>query len=100
MNASQNAVVEVEIVAWAGTSTTWAQALQDGDLVACSGGHLSGGAFGYVVTLGGSTTPGVDATGPTGFDGLVIGEDIIPEPTTMALGGLGAAALLLFRRRK
>ena len=24
----------------------------------------------------------------------------VPEPTTIALGGLGAAALLLFRRRK
>ena len=25
---------------------------------------------------------------------------IIPEPTTLALAGLGAAALLIFRRRK
>jgi hypothetical protein len=45
-----------------------------------------------------ATTPGTLATGASGFQGLVL--QPIPEPTTMALGGLGAAALLMFRRRK
>ncbi|MDB6122696.1 MAG: hypothetical protein JWQ71_1689 [Pedosphaera sp.] len=34
----------------------------------------------------------------TAFTGLTISP--VPEPSTIALGGLGAAALLLFRRRK
>jgi hypothetical protein len=36
--------------------------------------------------------------GQFGRDVLLVGT--VPEPTTIALGGLGAAALLLFRRRK
>jgi hypothetical protein len=36
--------------------------------------------------------------GPAGFNGITIAP--VPEPTTIALGGLGVAALLLFRRRK
>jgi len=39
------------------------------------------------------------ATGiQTGFTGNAVGS--VPEPTSMALAGLGAAALLIFRRRK
>jgi len=40
---------------------------------------------------------------PAGLVGLLGGQmtlNAVPEPTTIALGGLGAAALLLFRRRK
>ena len=40
----------------------------------------------------------VFGNGPGQITGLDIG--IIPEPGTIALGGLGAAAMLLFRRRK
>ncbi len=35
-----------------------------------------------------------------GTQGLQQGFSLIPEPTTMALAGFGAAALLIFRRRK
>lgn len=38
-----------------------------------------------------------DAANHTIFPAFIIG---IPEPSTFALAGLGAAALLLFRRRK
>jgi hypothetical protein len=39
------------------------------------------------------------ATGiPTGF--TLAGPSVTPEPSSMALAGLGAAALLIFRRRK
>jgi hypothetical protein len=41
------------------------------------------------------------ATGiSTGFNASPTGGAPIPEPTSMALAGLGAAALLIFRRRK
>jgi len=52
-------------------------------------------------TGGGAVAPVNITSGAGGFDGLVMQSVVpIPEPTTMALGGLGAAALLLFRRRK
>lgn len=43
--------------------------------------------------LGGGPTP---PTNPTGLTGFVIP---VPEPTTLALGALGAAALLIRRRK-
>jgi hypothetical protein len=43
----------------------------------------------------GGTAQGTPITTPT--DLFVVN---IPEPTTMALAGLGAAALVIFRRRK
>jgi hypothetical protein len=36
--------------------------------------------------------------GPSGFNGLVLTP--VPEPSTFVLAGLGAAALMIFRRRK
>jgi len=36
----------------------------------------------------------------TGLTSFSLGVNIAPEPTSMALAGLGAASLLLFRRRK
>jgi hypothetical protein len=42
-----------------------------------------------------STPPGQMANGPAGF--AIIG---VPEPTTLTLAGLGAAALLAYRRRQ
>jgi hypothetical protein len=38
-------------------------------------------------------------SGLTGFNLVAVGT-VVPEPTSMALAGLGAAALLIFRRRK
>jgi len=43
-----------------------------------------------------SSPPGT----PTALVGLTSFELQVPEPSTMALAGLGAAALLIFRRRK
>jgi hypothetical protein len=38
--------------------------------------------------------------GPSGFNGLQLFQIGVPEPSSLALAGLGAAALLVFRRRK
>lgn len=69
------------------------------------------GMFGYSA-IGSGTAGGTDALGnpipvlslwgpapalASGFNMTLIP---VPEPTTMALAGLGAAALLIFRRRK
>lgn len=43
-------------------------------------------------------TPTAITTGAPGFTGLTL--TAVPEPTSMTLAGLGAAALLAFRRRK
>lgn len=63
--------------------------------------HYSGvtAPFSATVATGTPTSPaqGIDI-GTGSFSGNLI--LTAPEPTTLALGGLGAAALLLFRRRK
>ena len=46
------------------------------------------------ITLGGGQLP------VPGIAGEVIELAIVPEPTSFALAGLGAAALMIFRRRK
>lgn len=46
-------------------------------------------------TLAGGTTPPPELLGLTGFQ-----LQVIPEPSTFVLAGLGIASLLLFRRRK
>jgi len=87
----------MEIVVW--------QASAGGTWSAATGG--TGQSSGYLGTqygignifqenLPASPTPGVN------FSGLIspLTMTFVPEPATLALGGLGAAALLLFRRRK
>jgi hypothetical protein len=49
-------------------------------------------------STGVATPPAVFGAGAGQISGFTITS--VPEPSTIALGGLGAAALLLFRRRK
>jgi len=59
---------------------------------------LSGIASGVATA---SPAPPFPLFGGTGLAGFVLnGVGAVPEPTSMALAGLGAAALLIFRRRK
>jgi hypothetical protein len=52
-------------------------------------------------TSGGGQTPPLPVFGGTGVSGFSLLQVApVPEPSTMALAGLGAAALLIFRRRK
>jgi hypothetical protein len=68
----------------------------------------SGGFFGLSPIASGVATaspaPPFPLFGGTGLPGFVLnpvgGTAVVPEPSSMALAGLGAAALLIFRRRK
>jgi len=62
------------------------------------------GSSGYFTAIPGTSLsyPGIAtaAASSTWAAGPVVAAPTIPEPTSMALAGLGAASLLLFRRRK
>jgi hypothetical protein len=50
---------------------------------------------------GGFSTPGIFGTGTSAaIPGFALNYFVVPEPASMAIAGLGAAALLIFRRRK
>jgi hypothetical protein len=84
-SAAGGQLVTVQVVAWnTATGASWAAATERG------AGNL------FQVTLGGGTTPPPFFTAMTAFNLTTT----IPEPSTFALAGLGAASLLLFRRRK
>jgi len=85
---------EFEVAAWLGTTYT-----SYGAAVAAGDPHGTSAPF-YNATGGDGTpaNPGKALTGWTGQPDIILAST--PEPTTIALGGLGAAALLLFRRRK
>jgi len=74
----------------------------NGGTVTSGGITTSTGGLGWTQPTGDPnnalSTPGAMPTGAAGFGSIVLVP--VPEPTTIALGGLGAAALLLFRRRK
>jgi len=57
---------------------------------------LKGQSAPITVALGGGTLPPANLTGMVGFS---VAGTVIPEPSTFALGALGAV-VLLFRRRK
>lgn len=101
-----------EIIAWDSTlggTTTGATAAQA--FAAWQGGKGNvWGASGYVYGPGGGETPfsnttggvGTPASPPVSLSGLPQFNlaPPVPEPSTFALAGLGAAALMIFRRRK
>jgi uncharacterized membrane protein YfcA len=90
--------VTAEMVAWddsSGLYSTWAlaDAAWKAGLIAAG----ESGRFNITAAVGGTgTPPGM----PTG--GVVQSFNLyfVPEPTSFALAGLGAAAMMIFRRRK
>jgi hypothetical protein len=79
------------LVGWNGLQTTYAAAVAAGDKL---------GVYAFVNPVGNplSTPPGTPAA-LSGFTGNLVLTSV-PEPTTLALAGLGGAALLAFRRKK
>ena len=96
---------EVMVVGWTGSSADWNTAWAAGNaLYAWTGSQSSGGALAWVNGTGnpGGSPPSPPValvTGAAGYNGLHI-YFAIPEPSTFALAGLGAAMLMIFRRRK
>jgi hypothetical protein len=92
--------LQLTVVAWTGTAPDFMSALLwNPGLLAWSGERLSGGALSWASGSGSATTPYVITKGANAFNGLVLAP-IIPEPSSFALAGLGAAAVLVSRRRK
>jgi len=89
-SVAPDANVYLEAVGFNGNATSYANAL---------GGAST--AFGYSSVWSQGTGDGASiapiSIAANGFSGLAI---VVPEPSTIVLGGLGAAALLAFRRRK
>jgi|SRR5579872_472331 len=85
-----------EVKAWTGSLATYEAAYA----AAVAGGGQQVGVSGtFQNSTGGAGTPPSTPSNLTGWTtGVILNP--VPEPTTLALGGLGAAALLLFRRRK
>jgi len=108
---SPGTIENILVVGWsANLGTTWASVVAD-----LNSGNIGKSEFlgitsvGFTTTASTSTSPGATLFGSTATAyGTPINSlntqlyelKAVPEPTTMALAGLGAGALLLFRRRK
>ncbi len=88
--------VTFRVAAWDNTSglyPTWSEAS-----TAWQNGLIAGGMSvpsDFTAKIGGNLTTPPYVTGLTSFNIA-----IVPEPSSLALAGLGAAAMLIFRRRK
>lgn len=84
-------VATFQIRAWDNTGgATWATATTRGASALIQSGPLGGiGPSGPVLN-----------PQTTGWQSFSLAQAVVPEPSTFALAGLGAAALLIFRRRK
>jgi len=100
------ATMSYEVAMWSSSlGTTWNPLWLVGNFRNASGTFgLSTIATGAAGGLGVPATPPLSLFGSTGISTGILGSPtggaVVPEPTSMALAGLGAAALLIFRRRK
>jgi len=81
------------VIGWTGTAATWDAAVS---------GNAWVGTSGIATTSTGdpsTTPPGVAVSLKGTFTGMTLAPQIVPEPSMFALLGLGAAAMLIFRRR-
>jgi len=109
-STAQNETVFIQVIAWdnsyGDTAAGAAADLAAGGYFGAFSAGTANSTYGDIgsalsVVLGASSGPGTPIFSPSG----TLAKDImlvqpVPEPATIALGGLGAAALLLFRRRK
>jgi hypothetical protein len=79
------------VQAWQNTFASYAAAV--------AGGGIAGVSSIFQITTGGAGSPAGPATALTQAGGFTGFTTAVPEPSTIALGVLGAAALLLRRRK-
>jgi hypothetical protein len=91
------AVATLQVRVFPTSYGTWAQAL-----AAYNTGTDGLAWIGKSITFDTTLIGGLVNTPPamTGLTSFSLGVNIVPEPSSMALAGLGAASLLIFRRRK
>lgn len=94
-NVATGDTATLQVFAWDNTSGTLAT--PTAAWAAWQAGTIAGGVSGKfnLANIGGGTVTPPNMVGLQSFNLYMV-----PEPTTMALAGLGAAALLIFRRRK
>jgi hypothetical protein len=95
---ANGATATLRVLAWRGAANAYSTAAVTDQFYPWNGSaEVSGSSFSFTQgTGGGGTPPGP----PKSLDGMPAMVLQVPEPSTMALAGLGAAAMLIFRRRK
>lgn len=96
-NVAVGQTAMLQMVAWMGNYSDWNSAFAAAQ--AGTDASLQLGASGtWTVTTTDPTSPVLNPN--QGLTAFSLVPSPVPEPSTMALAGLGAAALLIFRRRK
>lgn len=90
----------LQVLAWRGSAATYAAAASSDRFLAWNGSaQVPSDTFTFVNGTGGPTpAPPKLPQSLDGMPAMILAP--IPEPSTMALAGLGAVAMLLFRRRQ
>jgi len=95
-DAAGGSTVWLEVIGWSGTYANVGAAIAGGGTTEMLGASV---VWANATGNPAGTPPGSPAGFNAGFTGVTL-TPIVPEPSTMLLGGLGAAAMFLFRRKK
>jgi hypothetical protein len=85
--------IDYVIMGWTGAAASFDAALSSGSAMLNVSAKFASGTGNPT-----ASPPGTPVPLSSSFGGMVL--QPVPEPSTLALAGLGAAALLIFRRRK